>query len=1343
MLTMARCMQWYAADAVFAYLLTYLHTWIRSQPDHTRGAKHGSWANQQKLTPICTHVCLCQLAIRSSCEQQQTLSLSRFFIWGPARVTFADQMLIKSVPARDGLICCWYVVFLKPRQVLQATTPSLCIRPAGLPCGYSWGRPMDVYSLLPEGSSTPVATSGFWYEPTAASTPRFRSQYLTFTPLVPGGSSSSSSRPANAGVGPAGQSLAAAAGSLVLALGAAARSWPAGAAVQDAYSSGASHGGSTYSRSRAVAGAGVAPGASAAATLWQVVVEAPAVLVNQLPVAVELSVVGGKGEVRGLAALVDSRQQLPLYGCEAAYYSKLRLQVPGFHSTDWLSLNAAAGSSSSRDAVAARPGSDPGTNIRHAVSSSAADGAAAAGPGGARHSEAGGAAQSGPAGLVAAGLPDTLQLLEQRQVVLTGLQPHQPPQVLLLRTCRNKVTGCLTVSVSCSLWLFNCLGSQLGIRQAGPTAEARVADMVGPSTPPAAAAAAVVPAGMASSSSSGRGSQVLLVPPYPWMSSGAGLGSSSDLAGQEAAAAGHPQGPPSLAAAWAAAGRQDGPGSSSSRSALQRSRSTPSLLASTAGLEFLAAPTPRHIPVMRVGGSFGGLPPAAPHVAQQHQQQQQQQARPVRGEEARHGGQSGASSSRTTAPVTHAPSPFAAVARATPGATAAGAVAPAGPAQPQQLLQEAEEQLPARRSFSASAAEMQQLQLQLSSPSGSATLAYEAAGMLQRGADQGSSDMDVEQGTSAEAAARPQRSEGSVRTRRHSSGLHMLASGRLPQLLVPPLQLPDSSNNQPAECSTFDLLSPTHQQRLLHQLQLQQAAAITAAAGPSAAQLPASASAQNLLAVGACQTVVMPLMRPDMSGWLPLLAGGDISQLSAAAAAIGGQQTQAAAAAVGHMTPAGTSAVSDAAVQQRVAAAAAAADQLLAALPTERHPAQATPQRHTEQLLQQLVSPPSSLSKFTVSPMDGLFREEGNGRSVGRPGSYGGFSQYSSPTGHAPTGPGLAGLTAAVHHAPLAHQLVSHNPTQPIGMRRPSGSWSGAGFADLAAAAAASTVGAGGREVGSLQGHAPGSIGGAMPGYAASYRTMGIDAASSSVSAGAAATPTMCGWPVHLFDASSSSSSKSGSGTAVAAAASNAAGYIELQLCASPAAAAAALLGKGMQWSLPAKVPLLGRQLTPGPCTIVKLPLHVPGSGAASAAGVPLAGAGLPGSASTAPAAAAGDAAARKRAIARGRATAAAGQHEQGACFVSVHTAAVPGGGGAWAVHLLPTYLLVNTLASEVQLRQYDSEMVLQSVPPGGHCCVLWPNAALPLKLQFRVDEPGWSWSGAASVDAPGEFLVK
>jgi hypothetical protein len=107
------------------------------------------------------------------------------------------------------------------------------------------------------------------------------------------------------------------------------------------------------------------------------------------------------------------------------------------------------------------------------------------------------------------------------------------------------------------------------------------------------------------------------------------------------------------------------------------------------------------------------------------------------------------------------------------------------------------------------------------------------------------------------------------------------------------------------------------------------------------------------------------------------------------------------------------------------------------------------------------------------------------------------------------------------------------------------------------------------------------------------------------------------------------------------------------------------------------------------------------------------------------------------------RAAGDAAQYQQGACFVSVATSPIPGAGGAWALNLLPTYLLINSLACEVQLRQYGSELVLQAVPPGGHCCVLWPDASLPLKLQFRVAEAGWSWSGAAAVDAPGEFLVK
>ncbi len=72
-----------------------------------------------------------------------------------------------------------------------------------------------------------------------------------------------------------------------------------------------------------------------------------------------------------------------------------------------------------------------------------------------------------------------------------------------------------------------------------------------------------------------------------------------------------------------------------------------------------------------------------------------------------------------------------------------------------------------------------------------------------------------------------------------------------------------------------------------------------------------------------------------------------------------------------------------------------------------------------------------------------------------------------------------------------------------------------------------------------------------------------------------------------------------------------------------------------------------------------------------------------------------------------------------GASFVSVRAEPVPGGAGAWALHVVPTYVLRNQLDSVVQVRQQGTAPVL-SVAPGQDVDLVWPDASLPLKLQVR-----------------------
>lgn len=432
--------------------------------------------------------------------------------------------------------------------------------------------------------------------------------------------------------------------------------------------------------------------------------------------------------------------------------------------------------------------------------------------------------------------------------------------------------------------------------------------------------------------------------------------------------------------------------------------------------------------------------------------------------------------------------------------------------------------------------------------------------------------------------------------------------------------------------------------------------------------------------------------------WLPLLAAGDLSC---------GCTVPAAAAAVWSAERAETAPA--AARQQRSAVAAAAAEQLL--------------QDINEQQQQRRCAP------------------AGDREASSLPVGLGSLARAAS-----------TGLSSDAPYGVAARSTKSAaGPASPR-----------SGFADLTPTAASAAAA------------------GARSAFDGQSQYAGSDAMLSPTTAAAATsadTPVLCGWPCQTVNGSSSSSVTSPGGIhssnaapgRTAAGSDQLASSIQLQLCAAPAAVAAAVAGRGLQlpskWSLPATVEL--REGGSGPASILKLPLVLPSADATmhgkstSLGGLESVAAAAEGTSSrsmrtsiSSGTLASLDSATSSigAAVQPGQRTSAAWARwsqggtvaqQQGVCFVSVHTAPVPNGGGAWAVHLLPTYLLVNTLQCEVQIRQYGSDIILQAVPPGGHCCILWPDDKLPLKLQFRAAEPGWSWSGAAAVEAPGEFLVK
>eukprot|EP00803_Ostreobium_quekettii_P009393 evm.model.scf_204.12 EVM.evm.TU.scf_204.12 scf_204:78769-93194(-) len=94
------------------------------------------------------------------------------------------------------------------------------------------------------------------------------------------------------------------------------------------------------------------------------------------------------------------------------------------------------------------------------------------------------------------------------------------------------------------------------------------------------------------------------------------------------------------------------------------------------------------------------------------------------------------------------------------------------------------------------------------------------------------------------------------------------------------------------------------------------------------------------------------------------------------------------------------------------------------------------------------------------------------------------------------------------------------------------------------------------------------------------------------------------------------------------------------------------------------------------------------------------------------------------------------------AYFFSVTAVPIPQAGGAWALHIMPRYVLHNTLNVNLRYRQQGIP-IERELPSGARRNMHWPDASRPLRLNFRVQEAGWLWSGGILLDSPGDMFVK
>ena len=82
------------------------------------------------------------------------------------------------------------------------------------------------------------------------------------------------------------------------------------------------------------------------------------------------------------------------------------------------------------------------------------------------------------------------------------------------------------------------------------------------------------------------------------------------------------------------------------------------------------------------------------------------------------------------------------------------------------------------------------------------------------------------------------------------------------------------------------------------------------------------------------------------------------------------------------------------------------------------------------------------------------------------------------------------------------------------------------------------------------------------------------------------------------------------------------------------------------------------------------------------------------------------------------------------------------GGDGALAVHVVPRYELRNASSLTLQYKQQGTHAE-RDLGQDTTRFLHWPDGSLPLRICVRIHEAGALWSGAMSLDTPGDAFVK